>query len=356
MFRLTAYPDATPGKDDLANYVSSRASATIAAGAQFIFGVDHDTGDIKDQAIFESTYDMLFSFGSVSTEENPEGEEKPFFYGIGEYFSQDDDAVGKEIIARKVHRMSQKMLDPKEFYTFDLLEEFIFYLMIEIMRALYQQASTKKEKENSYNKMAQDEAEAELQNRFGLSKREAKKTARQMYRMFEMGLKDEEDENLFFWDDDYSFFWMKGFVEGIRLIKGAAGEHLGYGYQSACEIFSDIGINPPLRLLGTEEGNRIVNEQALKDFSREMEKIFSLQKDQSILDRTADKNGVPSEEVRESIQDIIDSLWMQPIDDTQAQEELKKAFPDRKPTVEEFIEYIAGMAIKNEDDEDLPFS
>ena len=71
MFRLTAYRDAIPGKDDLANYVSSRASATIAAATQFIFGMDYITGDIDDQEVFESTYGMLFSGGSFSTEGNP---------------------------------------------------------------------------------------------------------------------------------------------------------------------------------------------------------------------------------------------------------------------------------------------
>ena len=355
MFRMTAYRDAIPGKDDLANYVSSHASATIAAATQFIFGMNYITGDIDDQEVFESTYGMLFSGGSFSTEEKPEGVEEPFFHGIGEFFSQDDDEVGKEIIARKLHRMSLKMLDPDAFYTFDLLEELIFYLMIEIMKGLYEQAPTRKDKEKCYNKAAQDEAETELHERFGLSQREAKKTARQMYRLFEMGLKDGEDENLFFWDDDYSYFWTQGFVDGIRLIKGAPGEHLGYGYQSACEIFSDIGIKPPIRLMGSEEGNRLFNEQALKKFREEMDRILPSLDDKTILEQVADQNGVPTEEVRENIAEIINYLWMQPVNDTQAQEDLKNAFPDGKPSVEEFIEFIAGM-VKKKDDDDLPFS
>ena len=135
MFRLTTYPDATPGKDDLANYVSSRVSATIAVTTQFIFGINYVTGEIDAQDVFESTYNMLFSSGFTSIQ-NPDEMGEPFFHGIGEFFSQEDDAVGKEILARKLHRMSQKMLDPKEFYTFDLLEELIFYLMIEIMNNL----------------------------------------------------------------------------------------------------------------------------------------------------------------------------------------------------------------------------
>ena len=262
-----------------------------------------------------------------------------------------------EIIARKLHRMSQKLLDPEEYYTFDLFEEFIFYLMTDIMKALYEQAPTRKAKENCYNKAAQDEAEAELQERFGLSKSRAKKTARQMYRIFEMGLKDDEDDNLFFWDDDYNFFWSRGFVEGIRLIKGAPGEQLGYGYQYACKIFSDIGIKPPIRLLGSEEANRLVNEMALDEFRDEMEKILSSLGEKSAVECVADQNGVSGEEIRESIEEVINNLWMQPVNDTKAQVDLKKAFPDRKPSVEEFIGYIADLIKKDpEDDEDLPFS
>ncbi|MBR2257279.1 MAG: hypothetical protein IJ899_08065 [Blautia sp.] len=357
MFRLVTYPDATPGKDDLANYVSSRASATIAAATQFIFGINYVTGDLDDQEVFESTYEMLFSSGSISTEENPDGTVEPFFQGIGEFFSQDDDAAGKEIVARKLHRMSQKLLDLEEFYTFDLFEEFIFYLMTEIMKALYEKAPTRREKENCYNRAAQDEAETELQERFGLSKTKAKKTARQMYRVFEMGLKEGEYENAFFWDADYSFFWVRGFVEGIRLIKGAPGDQLGYGYKHACEIFSDIGIKPPLRLLGSEEANRLVNEMARDEFRDEMEKILSSLGEKSVVERVADQNGVSGEEIRESIEEVINNLWMQPVNDTKAQEDLKKAFPDGKPSVEEFINYIASIVRKNAvDGEDLPFS
>ena len=88
MFRLTTFRDAIPGKDDLANYVSSHASATIAAASQFIFGMDYITGDIDDQEVFESTYGMLFSGGKKKKKKKPEGVEEPFFHGIGEFFSQ----------------------------------------------------------------------------------------------------------------------------------------------------------------------------------------------------------------------------------------------------------------------------
>lgn len=48
-----------------------------------------------------------------------------------------------------------------------------------------------------------------------------------------------------------------GFIDGINNIKGYMGFLRGYGYKSACEIFSDAGIKPPLMLLGTEEANKI---------------------------------------------------------------------------------------------------
>ncbi|MBR2257235.1 MAG: hypothetical protein IJ899_07830 [Blautia sp.] len=70
--------------------------------------------------------------------------------------------------------------------------------------------------------------------------------------------------------------------------------------------------------------------------------------------QVADQNGVPTEEVRDNIGEIINYLWMQPANDTHAQVDLKIAFPDGKPSVEEFIEFIAGMVKKKDDD--LPFN
>ena len=71
----------------------------------------------------------------------------------------------------------------------------------------------------------------------------------------------------------------------------------------------------------------------------------------------AEQDGADVEEVRENIEEMIDSLWMQPVNDTKVQEDLKKTFPDRKPNVEEFIDYIAEMVRKNAaDGEDLPFN
>ena len=65
---------------------------------------------------------------------------------------------------------------------------------------------------------------------------------------------------IFTWDNDYVFYWKDGFISGIEYLKGVAGQNAEYGYKYTCDIFSDIGIKPPLMLLGTEEANRIAVE------------------------------------------------------------------------------------------------
>ena len=41
-----------------------------------------------------------------------------------------------------------------------------------------------------------------------------------------------------------------------------------------CDIFSDIGIKPPLMLLGTEEANRIANEEEGKRIREYMDGFY----------------------------------------------------------------------------------
>ena len=94
-----------------------------------------------------------------------------------------------------------------------------------------------------------------------------------MYRMFEMGLKDEEDENLFFWDDDFAVIFRETFVEGIRSITNGIGAVLGYGYEDACSIFTDAGFNVPLMLTGTRAAYDVKSELA-KDALRKIPNPF----------------------------------------------------------------------------------
>ena len=57
-------------------------------------------------------------------------------------------------------------------------------------------------------------------------------------------------------------------------MKDLAGQTAGYGYKYTCDIFSDIGITPPLLLLGTEEANRLVTEVQTEQFRKNMGKVF----------------------------------------------------------------------------------
>ena len=53
--------------------------------------------------------------------------------------------------------------------------------------------------------------------------------------------------------------------------------------------------------MGSEEGNRLFNEQALKKFREEMDKILPSLDDKTMLEQVADQNGVTSEEVRDNM-------------------------------------------------------
>lgn len=120
-----------------------------------------------------------------------------------------------------------------------------------------------------------ESAKAELRKAYGLNAKTANDYARKMYYASAMLLKDDEDDNLIFWDDDYDFFWRDGFIKGIDYLKGLEGQFSGYGYQYACSLFSDVGIKPPLMLLGTEEANKIRSEVHTERFRKQMDEFFS---------------------------------------------------------------------------------
>lgn len=189
-----------------------------------------------------------------------------FFEGLGKYFNASDNDAGYELFRRKLERMEEKLKDDDKAYTFDLLEENILYNCIEetkdgIKSGKYvSDVDTKKEK-----KLA-----AVLTAKYKMKPRLSNWLARKVCRFSEMNLKDDEDDNLFFWDDDYIFYFRNGFVSGIREIKSYIGEMQGYGYDSACTIFSDVGMNVPMRLLGTQYANQIANEKQAKNYIERM--------------------------------------------------------------------------------------
>ncbi|MBQ1491488.1 MAG: hypothetical protein IIZ39_05970 [Blautia sp.] len=272
MYRLVPFADANPAEDDVAKYISQAVSKTIVKEIDDCFGITSQETSLEDMenGAFSSWYMFNYQFDN-------------FFSGIGQYLgTEEDDDAGREIIGRKILRMREKMLDPKEYYTFDLLEENIFYCLIYAHWEDYLEhkdggLSKKELKRYLASKYPMDkvkEARKVLREEYDLSKKEAKKYAKQMYCLYAMRLKKTEADNLVFWDDDYLFFFEKGFVEGLMMAKGPVGEMRGYGYNFVCEMFSDIGIKPPLRLLGSEEANRLINERSQAAYMEQMDKLF----------------------------------------------------------------------------------
>ncbi len=165
------------------------------------------------------------------------------------------------------------MQDEKEYHTFDVFEERVLYLVCMTMARRDRTAEGRKRKEALKEKV--EAAKIELRKKYGLNAKTANDYARKMYYASAMLLKDDEDDNLIFWDDDYDFFWRDGFVKGIDYLKGLEGQFRGYGYLYVCNIFFDVGIKPPLMLLGTEEANKIRSEVHSELFRKHMDDFFS---------------------------------------------------------------------------------
>ena len=167
--------------------------------------------------------------------------------------------------------MVEKMLDQKEFYTFDVFEEKILFTICDLDAQVSKTKEGKKQRQPL--KARVEVAKKELQEKYGLTARDANDLSMKMYYASSMLLKDDEANNIIFWDDDYDFYWQDGFINGINYLKGVDGQTAGYGYSHACEIFSDIGIKPPLMLLGTEEANRIAVEVGIQKLKKKMDEL-----------------------------------------------------------------------------------
>ena len=258
MFRLANFGESHKEEGSLYRYLSNAVSATITDC------LDEYLGDMGKFGIFFDTF-----FGDH------------FFSEISRYIklraamlvAYDEDAqAGYEFTLLKMKRMREKMQDQSEFYTFDVFEERILFLLCKVMEGRVRTTKWKQSHEDIKNKA--EAAKAELREKYGLSAKRANDYSRKMYYASAMLLKEDEDDNLIFWDDDYDFYWRDGFVNGIGYLKELEGQNAGYGYRYACAIFSDIGIKPPLMLLGTEEANRLVTEVQADQLRKNMEKAF----------------------------------------------------------------------------------
>ena len=207
MFRLANIPHDNESTKDLATFLSSIASKTIfdaleswAPSAEAVC------------AICELYFTM---------EEADELTGTSFFKGTGQYFYADgkplsDKASGEEILYRKISRMKEKMSDPDKVYTFDVFEEYIFELLIECamsenMAYMDSMSSRHPQMDESgftiddairWMTLSEEEQETadRLKSRFQYSEEEAERAARQVHRIYEMGLEEDEDDNMFFWD------------------------------------------------------------------------------------------------------------------------------------------------------------
>lgn len=270
MFRLASMPDAdNEAYREQVRFISGIASKTIYDALCQWASSEED---------IESIYELYFSMDDLEDDEDEDMSEEGFFKGAGQYFfskgkSLADDVVGKEILYRKIRRMKEKMLDPDTFYTFDVLEEYIFATLIETTNAGFLSAL---DLMGNYDGggtgngdfivddtvrwltlTAEEKKTAEeLQQRFGYDREGAEEIALQIHRVHEMMLDDNEDDNLFFWDMDMEFLFADGFVSGIRRCAGPEGTFLGYGYEYTEEIFTDMGMKPPIQLMGTKEASQ----------------------------------------------------------------------------------------------------
>ena len=289
MFRLANFSDEV---DELYEYLSSISSKVIYNALDIWAG---ETSAVLDVYLthFAQNVEGIYDGG--------------YFEGISEYLSpaivrpginamadriknnlswiNDDSRIGMEFLMRKISRMKKKMVDPQEYYTFDLFEEFLFFFMFssydpEIYKVEEdpfiitsdEEIAASAEKLYTEFKVG-EELEAEIGEE-GLGRKYADYLAHAIHRIDKMELWSSEEagfESLFFWDTDYAMIFTDSFVEGIKKLVGGTASIYGYGYKNVEEIFSDVEIKAPLLLVGTETAFDVIGEAA-------QEKIFEAMK------------------------------------------------------------------------------
>ena len=289
MFRLVNFDE----DSKLYKYLSGIASESIYNALDSWMS---DDSDIK--ALYENEFEDFDGSEIVIGDGTDMPDEPPvngFFEGVSDFFQGDladrwkvideriideDGRIGMEMISRKISRMKEKMADPDHYYTFDLFEEYLFYLMTEF----YQMSTVAEmfDEEGIDMDDLDDETEIEIEmeyetedediievietliNDYGLEEEEALSMTYPLFRPELMGLDAEEEESLFFWDLDFLMFFQNGFISGIRRMISGIGSALGYHYSNVTEIFTDIDFKAPITLVGTEtaynlRGQAIIN-------------------------------------------------------------------------------------------------
>lgn len=297
MFRLVSFEEGS----ELYKYLSSISSRTIYdALCEWVYSpvmleeicqehFDEKPGSSVDKGYFDGSAAYLHR---KEPDDKFSGWFSKWDYRPG--LSEDEEAA-MEFIWRKTERMKDKMLDPDEYYTFDLFEEYLFTSMISDMAAMNEAAedipdegfpigdlfggevptgepdedqirqafanylgrtvsrlTQIADKENEIEKTKE-----ELVRKHGFDEEEAGWTAEAVHDAASMMMEDAEDAGYvspFFWDDDCQVFFggSDTFIDAVHGIIGGAGAALGYGYGDVARIFTDAGYYLPLRLIGTE--------------------------------------------------------------------------------------------------------
>lgn len=251
MFRLVQFREDAPSDKPIVEYLSSIVSRTILDAFGYLLQTEGDY-----QFYYESFVD------------------DNFFAGIGEYFHTTYVKAGYEIFRRKIERMKEKLRDPKEYYTFDLLEERIFYYFICEMKFQYEMEEMAQSDYCFIDSKKEKTVAVDMISKFDIEPEFAALLVKESCRFHEMALDDGYDENLVFWDDDYLWFFENGFIEGVKHMLAAEGEMFGYGYKYVVELFEDINLKAPMLLIGTESAHQMVNKMAMERYNELMNKMF----------------------------------------------------------------------------------
>ena len=194
-----------------------------------------------------------------------------FFKGLSTYISDradvkkdefgapytDDTRAGLQLIYLKTNRMKEKMKDPAHYYTFDLLEEYLFHEMIAVYYSIYVEMDMREEAEKKELALNIKKTARELIEEYSVEEETAEEIAESAWKPEKMGI---DNSDLYFWDDDFAIVFADGFVNGIRSLVGGSAAMMGYGYEDVCSIFTDVGIKAPLLLVGTEAAFDTVGE------------------------------------------------------------------------------------------------
>lgn len=298
MFRLVNFDE----DSKLYPYLSGIASDTIYHALNEWMEEDMDIKTLYEAAFehyegfdedFEEWEDPEKEEDGTDSEEEDQGPN--FFEGMSDYFTLDthdrwsvidgriideDGRIGMEVLYRKLERMKEKMADSDHYYTFDLLEELLFHMMTEFYQVnLFAEMM---EEEGIDIESLDEDAELEIEMEYetedgeilevmqtlvedyGMTEEEAAGLTYPVFRPELMAYDEDEEDSMFFWDNDFMLFFQDGFIPGILRMISGVGEALGYPYDYVKEIFTDIGLKPPLSLIGTETAYKLRGEVMMK--------------------------------------------------------------------------------------------